>query len=101
MCRHTRGRLFRILRAYGWRLRARDGRPGSLSRAAFTPCDARESWPATSVAGHFLHGLARHRISKTARSHCRDPAEDVREMALIGEPHRTGNLAHREICLVH
>ena len=26
----------------------------SLSRAAFTPCDARESWPAASAAGHFI-----------------------------------------------
>ena len=25
----------------------------SISRAALTPCDARESWPATQVAGHF------------------------------------------------
>jgi len=32
---------------------ARDGRPAFPgSRAAFTPRDARESWPATSVAGH-------------------------------------------------
>ena len=34
------------------------GRPTSflISRAALTPCDARESWPATQVAGHFIGG---------------------------------------------
>src|SRR4029077_3481286 len=38
-----------------------------------------------------------HEVSKAARSHRRQLTKDVREMALIGEPHDTGNLADREI----
>src|SRR5262249_26513483 len=68
------------------------------SRAASTPCDAREPWPAASVAGHLTLGRSPgHGVSKAARSHRREPAKDVREMALIGKPHGTGDFADGEI----
>src|SRR6516165_5974297 len=40
---------------------------------------------------------AGHGVSKTARSHGREPAKDVREVTLIGKPHGTGNLTDGEI----
>src|SRR5215469_9384238 len=38
-----------------------------------------------------------HGVSKAARSHRREPAKDVGEMALIGEPNSAGYLADGEI----
>jgi hypothetical protein len=64
----------------------------SLDHVQHLPPDARESWPATSVAGPFnffqLLRSVRHGVAETARRHRSELPEDVGEVALIGKTHR-------------
>src|ERR1700704_2352617 len=53
--------------------------------------------PATPIP--ISSGSARHRVAEAPRGHRNDFAEDIREVALINEPHGAGNLANTQLRL--
>src|SRR5215469_16416645 len=73
----------------------------SVDHVQHLPPDARESWPATSVAGPFnffqLPRSVRHGVAKTAWRHRSELAEDVGEISLIGKPLRPRDLPDGQI----